>query len=185
MMKMSETALASENQPESSLALSPVRESLIIDRSGQGATLRRGNMVTASTQVVQIIVLANSDEEREQFLDRLAARVATELTPEPGPEILEIGELRIHAGSHRVHVSGREIFLTKMEYKLLLMLAERRDRVLGRNELLREVWAVDSDTGARRVDIAVRRLRVKLGSAARFLQTLRGFGYRFSETPPA
>jgi hypothetical protein len=171
--------------PGISLTLAPLRDSVVVDRSGQGATLWRGQVGNATPQFVQIVVLANSAEEREQFIDQLATRLAAELVPGPGSGVLEIHELRIDTDSHRVTVSGREIFLTTVEYKLLITLAEHRERVLQRRVLLRDVWSLDEDATARRVDIAVRRLRVKLGSAARFLQTLRGFGYRFSENPPA
>jgi two-component system phosphate regulon response regulator PhoB len=69
-----------------------------------------------------------------------------------------------------------------MEFNLLVTLIERRDRVQPRAALLSDVWGVDPHTTTRTVDTHVKRLRGKLGRAGRFIQTVRGVGYRFSET---
>ena len=75
-----------------------------------------------------------------------------------------------------------EIALTAIEFKLLVTLAERRNRVQERGTLLTDVWAMDADIASRTVDTHVKRLRDKLGSAGRFIETVRGVGYRFSES---
>jgi DNA-binding response OmpR family regulator len=62
---------------------------------------------------------------------------------------------------------------------LLTVLAERAGRVQSRETLLRDVWEYDSLIDTRTVDTHMRRLRDKLGAAARFLHTVRGVGYRF------
>jgi two-component system phosphate regulon response regulator PhoB len=80
-------------------------------------------------------------------------------------------------------VSGEEISLTALEFKLLVTLTERRDRVQARGTLLSDVWAIDAEIASRTVDTHVKRLRDKLGTAGRFIETVRGVGYRFSETP--
>jgi two-component system phosphate regulon response regulator PhoB len=61
------------------------------------------------------------------------------------------------------------------------MLAQRRGRVLTREQLLRDVWEYDTAIDSRTVDTHMRRLREKLGAAARYLDTVRGVGYRFVE----
>jgi two-component system phosphate regulon response regulator PhoB len=89
------------------------------------------------------------------------------------------GILTIDVPKHEVTVAGKSIVLTPIEFKLLTLLAERRERVQSRDQLLQEVWGYDSQTASRTVDTHVRRLRAKLGRAARHLHTVRGFGYRF------
>jgi two-component system, OmpR family, phosphate regulon response regulator PhoB len=97
--------------------------------------------------------------------------------------LIEIAELRIDKGAHRVTVGAEEVLLTALEFKLLVTLVERRDRVQGRGTLLSDVWAMDSEIASRTVDTHVKRLRDKLGTAGRFIETVRGVGYRFSEAP--
>ena len=69
--------------------------------------------------------------------------------------------------------------LTATEFKLLEILARQRGRVLTREQLLRDVWSYDNPIDSRTVDTHMRRLREKLGAAARYLDTVRGVGYRF------
>ena len=75
-------------------------------------------------------------------------------------------------------VDGREIDLTPTEFKLLLLLAERKGRVQPRNLLLETVWEAAPDIQTRTVDMHVQRLRAKLGPAGDLIETVRGFGYR-------
>jgi two-component system phosphate regulon response regulator PhoB len=98
-------------------------------------------------------------------------------TPSAG-ELLTIGALTIDRAAHRVSVRGREIELTPTEYKLLLLLAERRGRVQGRAQLLETVWEAAPDIQTRTVDMHVQRLRTKLDVAGDLIETVRGFGYR-------
>jgi two-component system, OmpR family, phosphate regulon response regulator PhoB len=97
--------------------------------------------------------------------------------------VIEVAELRIDKDAHRVTVGVDEVSLTALEFKLLVTLIERRDRVQGRGTLLSDVWAMDSEIASRTVDTHVKRLRDKLGTAGRFIETVRGVGYRFSEAP--
>ena len=96
-----------------------------------------------------------------------------------GPaDILSIGSITIDRDEHRVSVDGRLIDLTPTEYKLLLILAERRGRVQSRAHLLETVWEAAPDIQTRTVDMHVQRLRTKLGEAGDLIETVRGFGYR-------
>ena len=96
-----------------------------------------------------------------------------------GPaDILTIGSITIDREEHRVSVDGRLIDLTPTEYKLLLILAERRGRVQSRAHLLETVWEAAPDIQTRTVDMHVQRLRTKLGEAGDLIETVRGFGYR-------
>ncbi|MGA2448173.1 MAG: response regulator [Polyangiaceae bacterium] len=95
--------------------------------------------------------------------------------------VIDAGELRIDREAHRVAVDGDEVLMTPLEFKLLLTLVLRRDRVQMRSTLLRDVWELDPGVSSRTVDTHVKRLRDKLKGAGRFIQTVRGVGYRFSE----
>jgi two-component system phosphate regulon response regulator PhoB len=81
---------------------------------------------------------------------------------EKSENVKQIGPLRIDSTEHRVTVDGREIELTPTEFKLLLLLAERKGRVQPRNLLLEIVWEAAPDIQTRTVDMHVQRLRVKL-----------------------
>ncbi|MHB1305630.1 MAG: response regulator [Limisphaerales bacterium] len=94
---------------------------------------------------------------------------------------MQIGELLIDVPRHLVAVSGKGVDLTATEFKLLALLAQRRGRVQSREQLLRDVWQYDNLIDTRTVDTHMRRLREKLGRGARFLDTVRGVGYRFVE----
>ncbi len=99
---------------------------------------------------------------------------------EPEPQF-RFGDLLIDSSRHLVSWRGKPIELTATEFKLLSVLAQRRGRVQSRDQLLRDVWEYNSLIDTRTVDTHMRRLREKLGPAAKFLDTVRGVGYRFVE----
>ncbi|HTK56666.1 MAG TPA: response regulator transcription factor [Gemmatimonadales bacterium] len=88
----------------------------------------------------------------------------------------------VDRSAHRVSVDGTELELTATEYKLLVILIERRGRVQSRPQLLEMVWEAQPDIQTRTVDMHVQRLRTKLGEAGELIETVRGFGYRFKGT---
>ena len=102
-------------------------------------------------------------------------------TPETKVDSIRIGELHMDLPKHQVTISGKTVELTATEFKLLATLAERRGRVQSRETLLRDVWGYESLIDTRTVDTHMRRLRDKIGKAARYLDTVRGVGYRFVE----
>lgn len=99
-------------------------------------------------------------------------------------DVQEVGPLRIDRTAHRVTVDGREVELTPTEYKLLILLAERKGRVQPRTMLLEVVWDAAPDIQTRTVDMHVQRLRAKLGGAGDLIETVRGFGYRLRTATP-
>jgi two-component system phosphate regulon response regulator PhoB len=100
-----------------------------------------------------------------------------------GSASFEFGCLRVDVDAHRAWVENREIDLTALEFKLLVTLHERKNRVQRRETLLSDVWGISADVTTRTVDTHVKRLREKLGPAGAFIETVRAVGYRFSETP--
>lgn len=95
-------------------------------------------------------------------------------------ETVRVGPILIEKLQHRVSVAERELDLTPTEYKLLVLLAERKGRVQARHNLLATVWDAAPDIQTRTVDMHVQRLRTKLGPAGYLLETVRGFGYRLN-----
>ena len=98
-------------------------------------------------------------------------------------DFVEFGELRIDPAAHRAWVADVEIALTTLEFKLLLTLYERKNRVQTRSVLLNDIWGIEADITTRTVDTHVKRLREKLKSVGRYIETVRGVGYRFTESP--
>jgi two-component system phosphate regulon response regulator PhoB len=95
----------------------------------------------------------------------------------------QFGELKIDVDSHEVFVNDEHISLTALEFKLLRQLVDRRGRVQSRDQLLSDVWGYSSDVTTRTVDTHIKRLREKLGDMGKYVQTIRGVGYKFTRTP--
>ena len=95
----------------------------------------------------------------------------------------QFGELKIDVDSHEVFVNDEPISLTALEFKLLRQLVDRRGRVQSRDQLLSDVWGYSSEVTTRTVDTHIKRLREKLGPMGKYVQTIRGVGYKFSRSP--
>ena len=95
----------------------------------------------------------------------------------------QFGDLVIDIDSHEVFVDKESITLTALEFKLLRQLVDRRGRVQSRDQLLSDVWGYSADVTTRTVDTHIKRLREKLGVMGKYVQTIRGVGYKFSRTP--
>ena len=95
----------------------------------------------------------------------------------------QFGELKIDIDSHEVFVNDEQVNLTALEFKLLRQLVDRRGRVQSRDQLLSDVWGYSSDVTTRTVDTHIKRLREKLGDMGKYVQTIRGVGYKFTRTP--
>jgi len=145
-------------------------------------------MLTAKGSEVDRVLgleLGADDYVTKPFSPReLVLRVKKLLRPrqsEQPREQLHFGELFINVPKHEVIVSGASIDLTLTEFKLITLMAQRCGRVQSREQLLSDVWEYHSPIDTRTVDTHVRRLREKLGPAAKHLDTVRGVGYRFIE----
>jgi len=101
--------------------------------------------------------------------------------PEAKADRIQTDDLTVDVPRHFASVRGVPVDLTATEFKLLVTLAQRQGRVQSREQLLRDVWEYDATIDTRTVDTHMRRLREKLGPAARHLDTVRGVGYRFVE----
>lgn len=95
---------------------------------------------------------------------------------------LRVGDVEVDIGAFRAEVGGRALDLTATEFRLLAELASHPGQVASRERLLEEVWGYDYLGDSRLVDMAVKRLRDKLGDdprRPRYISTVRGVGYRF------
>jgi DNA-binding response OmpR family regulator len=111
---------------------------------------------------------------------RAVLRRPAQVTPER-VHAYKRGALTIDFDAVLVTVSGASVKLTKREFELLCFLVENRNRVISRDRLLERVWGFDRQVETRSVDVHVGRLRGKLGSAGRQIETVIGMGYRFVE----
>ncbi len=118
---------------------------------------------------------------------RLTRGAVEAAPPPPEPEgaasrpsaVLACGELALDPDAHTVLVAGSEVSLTYREFDVLCYLMQNRRRVLGREELLENIWGYSFMGNTRAVDILMGRLRQKLGSAGEYIRTVYGVGYRF------
>lgn len=94
---------------------------------------------------------------------------------------LRMDGLVVDMDAYKVQIDGEEVLLTATEFKLLAELLKNKGRVRTRDQLLNTVWGYEFEGYARTVDTHVRRLRQKIGDYAKYIETIRGVGYRFKE----
>jgi two-component system phosphate regulon response regulator PhoB len=118
-----------------------------------------------------------------ELLLRVRALLRRAQRSDAEPETIRFGRLRVDREAHRAWVDDTEVGLTALEFRLLYAFMSRKGRVQSRDALLSDVWGIDADVTTRTVDTHVKRLREKLGDAGDYIETLRGVGYRFRDTP--
>ncbi|MDA9112176.1 response regulator transcription factor [Gammaproteobacteria bacterium] len=171
---------------------------------GSGLDLCRELKSNSALKEIPIIILTAKDDEvdkvvgfelgaddyvtkpfsvRELILRVKAVLKRNQKTATPLEINRSFGSLVMDIESHEVFIDDEEIILTALEFKLLNQLVERRGRVQTRDQLLSDVWGYSSDVTTRTVDTHIKRLREKLGVMGKYIQTIRGVGYKFSRTP--
>ncbi len=98
------------------------------------------------------------------------------------PVVIQVGTLRIDPTSRRSFKSDKEIQLSSREYELLSLLMSQAGRAVSREELIGKVWGKDWTGDPRTLEVHIRWLRLKIEddpTIPRFVQTVRGYGYRF------
>lgn len=149
-------------------------------------------MLTARTDTIDVVTgleLGADDYVTKPFKGpELVARVRAALRRRTVPAdvpVIQVADLEIDTSAFRVNQSGRPVELTATEFRLLVELAGNPGRVFSRELLLERVWGYDYLGDSRLVDMALKRLRDKLGDDARdprYVATVRGAGYRFEAT---
>jgi len=95
---------------------------------------------------------------------------------------IKVKDIEIDLDEHKVVKSGKTIDLTYIQFKLLYLLASRRENVFSRKEILEKVWGRKVYVTNRTVDVHIKRLREKLGEykyPSQYIETIHGTGYRF------
>lgn len=171
---------------------------------GSGLELCKKLKANSETEAIPIIILTAKDDEVDRVVGfelgaddyvtkpfsvrELILRIKAILKRgQTKKEVVEVerqfGDLKIDIESHEVYVNDIQIDLTALEFKLLNQLVDTRGRVQSRDHLLEEVWGYSSEVTTRTVDTHIKRLRHKLGSMGKYVQTIRGVGYKFSRIP--
>ena len=167
-----------------------------------GLTVCRELKMDAKTREVPIIILTAKGEEADivaglelgaddyvvkPFSPRvLLARLRAVLRrrraePAPASDSLQLHDLTLHPGRHEVLVQGRPVDLTATEFRLLHFLARRPGWVFTRAQIVQGVQGEDYSVSDRAVDVQIVGLRKKLGPAGKYIETVRGVGYRLKE----
>lgn len=145
-------------------------------------------MLTARTDTADVV--AGLETGADDYVTKpfqgpeLVARVRAALRrrdADPSAPRMQVRDLDIDASGFRLTQSGRPVELTATEFRLLLELARNAEQVISREVLLQRVWGYDYLGDSRLVDMAVKRLRDKLGDdprEPRYITTVRGAGYR-------
>jgi len=149
-------------------------------------------MLTARSEEADIVTgleLGADDYITKPFSRRvLLARVKAVLRrgkgeePQDENEVLRVHDIVINPGRHEVLVGGETISLTLTEFRVLQFLANRPGWVFTRSQIVEAVRGDGYPVTDRSVDVQIVGLRKKLGSAGRYVETVRGVGYRFVES---
>lgn len=157
-------------------------------RSPQSIRLIILSALAGEDHVVTGLNLGADDYIIKPFSLREAiARVAVVLRSGPmraSTSRLKFEDLELDSDTNRVTAQGMQVNIRGVEYRLLEFLMSHCGRTFNRTQLLSQVWGGDADVDERTVDVNVQRLRKLLGACGceAYIQTVRGFGYRFS--PP-
>jgi two-component system phosphate regulon response regulator PhoB len=144
---------------------------------------------------IPVIFLTARDEESDKLVGfkvgaedyvtkpfsprELTARVRALIRRVRGGEDYAFQGLRISLESHRLEVDGKRVHLSPREFSLLKALLEAKPKTVDRSTLLERAWGMDAKAGLRSVDVAVTRLREKLGPYGSCIRTVTGFGYQW------
>ncbi len=162
-----------------------------------GLSILKRLRAQSSTRRLPIIMLTakNSEYDRVIGLDHgaddfiskpfsmleLIARIRAVLRraePAQSSGDFSLGMLFVSPDRHEVKVGGKDVTLTNKEFELLCLLLRNKGIVLTRTTLMDRVWGFESERENRTLDVHIRTLRVKLGEAGSYIETVRGIGYK-------
>ena len=94
-------------------------------------------------------------------------------------EVKDYGGIEIDKEGRTVKVDGKQIEMSLREYELLTYLVENENIALSRDKILNNVWNYDYYGDSRTIDSHIKKIRHKLGKRGKYIQTMRGVGYKF------
>ncbi len=97
------------------------------------------------------------------------------------PETITVANITIDPGKHEVFVDGSRVELTVAEFRILQLLASKKGQVFSRNRILDYLWGDEKTVVDRTVDVHIRHLRSKIGSASKLIRNVHGVGYKLEE----
>ena len=119
-----------------------------------------------------------------ELISRIKAVLWRKSGIEDNKKMLRFGDLRIHTLEASVYKGNKEIFLTSVEYKLLLILIQNKNIALSRNQILEKLWDVAYEfVNDNTLTVYIKRLREKIeddSSNPKFITTIRGIGYKWT-----
>lgn len=118
------------------------------------------------------------DQDLHESIARIKA-VIRRITPRETDSIIKINEIELNMSSYTVRIGTREIKVTAKEFDLLYVFLSSPERVLSRPYLLERIWGFNYFGSPRTVDVHIRRLRAKMGSASKYIHTVSCVGYKF------
>lgn len=142
-------------------------------------------MLTAKNSEYDLVI--GLDHGADDFVSKpfsmleLIARIRAVLRraePAQASGDFSLGLLFVSPDRHEVKVGGKDVTLTNKEFELLCLLLRNKGIVLTRATLMDRVWGFESERENRTLDVHIRTLRVKLGEAGSYIETVRGIGYK-------
>ena len=117
----------------------------------------------------------------KELVARVKAVLRRPARKEAGKTIEIAGRVVIDLEKYQVTVKGKKVDLTTTEFKVLQLLASRKGYVFSRDTILDYLWGDEKAVVDRTIDVHIRHLREKLGSAASLIKNIRGIGYKLEE----
>ena len=94
-------------------------------------------------------------------------------------EVIDYGGIVIDDEGRTVTVDGKQVEMSLREYELLKYLIDNKNIALSRDKILNNVWNYDYYGDSRTIDSHIKKIRHKLGKKGKYIQTMRGIGYKF------
>ncbi len=169
----------------------PEEDGLEILRKLRASSLKKIPVMMLTAKSSEYDKVVGLNEGADDYLAKpfgmmeLVARIKallrrTEEDAKRSPEYTH-GNLYVCPAKHIVRVNGEDVSLTRKEFDLLCLLLENSGIVLTRDVILNKIWGYRFDGESRTVDVHIRTLRQKLGSAGDIIETVRGIGYKIGE----
>lgn len=144
-------------------------------------------MLTAKSEEVDEIVGFNMGADDyvskpfklKPLVHRIKALLRRPSHEQQSTDVVAIEGVEVDRTNHVVRVDGQEVELTPTEFRMLWTMMRRPGRPYSRNELMDNARGEDANALERTIDVHIRSLRQKLGDKAKFVETVRGVGYRF------